>query len=604
MSESGGKMKKKSLVFLSAAAALTLAACGNASNNNSSTSSEASKAASKSKFSSEVTHEGTAIKGGTLKYALVAASPFSGIFIDELSSNSTDSTIASQVDQSMFEYDENRKLTNTGLASIEFDVEGKTVTIKLNGKDYKWSDGQPFTIDDYIFAIEAIGNKDYTGIRYNDRYTNIVGMKDFHEGKSDKISGVEKVDDYTVKLHFEKMLPSMQLAGGAIPAYTMPKHIFKDIPVKEWEQSEYVRGNKVVGLGPFTIESVVAGESVTLKANEYYYKGRPKLDKVVMQVVAPNAIVSEMKAGNYDIASMPSAQYESFKDLTNVTYVSTFAPSYEYIAFHLGKFDKATGKNVTDPNAKMSDVKLRQAMGYALDIDAAGESLYNGLNYGTNSIILPFFKDVYNPEQEGFAYNPEKAKQLLDEAGYKDVDGDGIRENKDGSKLQINFAARTRDDANESLVQQYLLWWKEIGLDVQLYTGRTIESNNFYEKIQADDPEIDVFAGGWGVGYDPNPANLFGETAKFNFSRYVNEKGTEIMKKIASTEAFDEAKLKEFYKEWQSYAHDEAFMIQTLVGDSVTAVNKRVKYYDTALATSGSKAQLYQLELTSDTPAK
>lgn len=597
-------MKKKSLVFLSAAAALTLAACGNASNNNSSTSSEASKAASKSKFSSEVTHDGTAIKGGTLKYALVAASPFSGIFIDELSSNSTDSTIASQVDQSMFEYDENRKLTNTGLASIEFDVEGKTVTIKLTGKDYKWSDGQPFTIDDYIFAIEAIGNKDYTGTRYNDRYTNIVGMKDFHEGKSDKISGVEKVDDYTVKLHFEKMLPSMQLAGGAIPAYTMPKHIFKDIPVKAWEQSEYVRGNKVVGLGPFTIESVVAGESVTLKANEYYYKGRPKLDKVVMQVVAPNAIVSEMKAGNYDIATMPSAQYESFKDLTNVTYVSTFAPSYEYIAFHLGKFDKATGKNVTDPNAKMSDVKLRQAMGYALDIDAAGESLYNGLNYGTNSIILPFFKDVYNPEQEGFAYNPEKAKQLLDEAGYKDVDGDGIRENKDGSKLQINFAARTRDDANESLIQQYLLWWKEIGLDVQLYTGRTIESNNFYEKIQADDPEIDVFAGGWGVGYDPNPANLFGETAKFNFSRYVNEKGTEIMKKIASTEAFDEAKLKEFYKEWQAYAHDEAFMIQTLVGDSVTAVNKRVKYYDTALATSGSKAQLYQLELTSDTPAK
>ena len=596
-------MKKKSLVFLSAAAALTLAACGSA-NNNSNTSSEASKAASKSKFSSEVTHDGTAIKGGTLKYALVAASPFSGIFIDELSSNSTDSTIASQVDQSMFEYDENRKLTNTGLASIEFDVEGKTVTIKLNGKDYKWSDGQPFTIDDYIFAIEAIGNKDYTGTRYNDRYTNIVGMKDFHEGKSDKISGVEKVDDYTVKLHFEKMLPSMQLAGGAIPAYTMPKHIFKDIPVKEWEQSEYVRGNKVVGLGPFTIESVVAGESVTLKANEYYYKGRPKLDKVVMQVVAPNAIVSEMKAGNYDIATMPSAQYESFKDLTNVTYVSTFAPSYEYIAFHLGKFDKATGKNVTDPNAKMSDVKLRQAMGYALDIDAAGESLYNGLNYGTNSIILPFFKDVYNPEQEGFAYNPEKAKQLLDEAGYKDVDGDGIRENKDGSKLQINFAARTRDDANESLVQQYLLWWKEIGLDVQLYTGRTIESNNFYEKIQADDPEIDVFSGGWGVGYDPNPANLFGETAKFNFSRYVNEKGTEIMKKIASTEAFDEAKLKEFYKEWQAYAHDEAFMIQTLVGDSVTAVNKRVKYYDTALATSGSKAQLYQLELTSDTPAK
>ena len=593
-------MKKKSLVFLSAAAALTLAACGSA--NNSNTSSEASKASSKSKFNAEVTHDGTPIQGGTLKYALVAASPFSGIFIDELASNSTDSTIASQVDQSMFEYDENRKLTNTGLASIELDVENKTATITLNAKDYKWSDGQPFTIDDYIFAIEAIGNKDYTGSRYNDRYTNIVGMKDFHEGKSDKISGVEKVDDYTVKLHFEKMLPSMQLAGGAIPAYTMPKHIFKDIPVKEWEQSEYVRGNKVVGLGAFTIESVVAGESVTLKANEYYYKGRPKLDKVVMQVVSPDAIVSEMKAGNYDIATMPSAQYEAFKDLTNVTYVSTFAPSYEYIAFHLGKYDKTQGKNVTDPNAKMADVKLRQAMAYALDIDAAGQNLYNGLQHSSNSIIIPFFNDIYNKEQEGFTYNPEKAKQLLDEAGYKDVDGDGLRENKDGSKLQINFAARTRDEANESLVQQYLNWWKEIGLDVKLYTGRTIELNSFYDKVQADDPEIDVFAGGWTTGYDPNPEGLFGESAKFNFERYVDAEGTAIMDKISSTEAFDSAKNIEFYKEWQKYVHDKAFIFPTLVGESITAVNKRVKYYDVNLGSQ--KSALYQVELTSDTAAK
>ena len=467
-SESGGKMKKKSLLFLSAAAAaVTLAACGNANNGNSgNTSSEPAKASSKSKFNAEVTHEGTAIKGGTLKYALVAASPFSGIFIDELSTNTTDSSIASQVDQSMFEYDENRKLTNTGLASLELDVEGKTATVTLNAKDYKWSDGQPFTIDDYIFAIEAIGHKDYTGSRYNDRYQNIVGMKDFHEGKSDKISGVEKVDDYKVKIHFEKMLPSMQLAGGAIPAYTMPKHIFKDIPITEWEQSDYVRGTKVVGLGPFTIESIVPGESVTLKANEYFFKGRPKLDKMVMQVVSPDSIVSEMKAGNYDIASMPSAQYEAFKDLTNVTFLSSFAPAYEYISFKLGTFDKSQGKNVTNPKAKMSDPALRQAIGYALDIDSAGENLYHGLNYGTNSIILPFFKDVYNKEQEGFTYNPEKAKKLLDEAGYKDVDGDGIRENKDGSKLTINFAARTRDAANESLIQQSLIWWKEISLDV------------------------------------------------------------------------------------------------------------------------------------------
>ena len=591
-------MKKKNMVILfSATAALTLAACGN--NNQSSSSSSASGT---TKYASEVTHDGTPIKGGTLKYAIVSSSPFSGIFADELSQDTTDSSIGGLIDESMFEYDENRKLTNTGLASIEFDVENKTATVTLNSKDYKWSDGQPVTIDDYIFAYQAIGNKDYTGVRYDDDYKNVVGMEEYHDGKADSVSGLEKVDDYTVKIHFKEMSPSMQLAGGSVSAYIMPKHIFKDIPEAEWEKSDYVRGTKFVGLGQFKIESIVNGESVTLVPNEHYYKGVAKVDKVIMEVVSPDNIVSEMKAGNYDIATMPNSQYEAYKDLTNVTLLSAQASAYEYIGFHLGKYDKETGKNVTDPNAKMADVKLRQAMAYALDIDAAGQNLYNGLQHSSNSIIIPFFKDLYNKDQEGFTYNPEKAKQLLDEAGYKDVDGDGIRENKDGSKLTINFAARTRDEANESLVQQYLNWWKEIGLNVQLYTGRTIELNSFYDKVQADDPEIDVFAAGWSTGYDPNPSGLFGETAQFNFERYVDAEGTAIMDKISSTDAFDETNNVEYYKEWQKYVHDKAFIFPTLVGEELTAVNKRVKYYDVNLGSK--KSALYQVELTSDTGAK
>ena len=585
------------MILFSATVALTLAACGSKEQ-----SSSTSSTSGTTKYASEVTHDGTPIKGGTLKYAIVSSSPFSGIFADELSSDTNDSSIGGLIDESMFDYDENRKLTNTGLASIEFDVENKTATVTLNSKDYKWSDGQPVTIDDYIFAYQAIGNKDYTGVRYDDDYKNVVGMEEYHDGKADSVSGLEKVDDYTVKIHFKEMSPSMQLAGGSMCAYIMPKHIFKDIPEAEWEKSDYVRGTKFVGLGQFKIESIVAGESVTLVPNEHYFRGVAKVDKVVMEVVSPDNIVSEMKAGNYDIATMPNSQYEAYKDLTNVTFLGSQASAYEYIGFHLGKYDKETGKNVTDPNAKMADVNLRQAMAYALDIDAAGQNLYNGLQHSSNSIIIPFFKDVYNKDQEGFSYNPEKAKQLLDEAGYKDVDGDGIRENKDGSKLTINFAARTRDEANESLVQQYLNWWKEIGLNVQLYTGRTIELNSFYDKVQADDPEIDVFAAGWSTGYDPNPSGLFGETAQFNFERYVDAEGTAIMNKISSTESFDSAKNVEFYKEWQKYVHDKAFIFPTLVGEELTAVNKRVKYYDVNLGSK--KSALYQVELTSETGAK
>ena len=402
-------MKKKNWLYVTTAATvLALAACSS----NKETTATKTPLGTQTKFATEAVNDAEAIKGGTLKYALVASSGFKGVFIDELAQDSLDSTISSQIDASIFEYDENRQLTNTGLASIDYDIEGKTVTVTLNSKDYKWSDGQPVTIDDYIFTYQSIGHKDYTGSRYNSKYENVEGMKEFHAGKADSVSGLEKIDDYSVKIHFKEMRPSMKLAGGALSAYIMPKHIFSTIPVAEWDKSEYVRGTKFVGLGAFKLESIIPGESVTLVPNEHYYKGRAKLDKVVMEIVSPDNIVSEMKAGKYDIAEMPNAQYESYKDLTNVNLVSTFKSSFEYIAFHLGKFDKASGKNITDPKAKMSDPVLRQAIAYALDMDTVGESLYHGLQRGTNSIIIPFFKDVYNAEQEGFKYNPEKAKQM------------------------------------------------------------------------------------------------------------------------------------------------------------------------------------------------
>ena len=593
-------MKRKWLWLPTAAVALTMAACGSKTTTTTTT----TEGADKSKFVSEVTHDGEPIKGGTLKYAIVSSSPLNGIFIDELSQDTADSLVAEMIDASMFEYDDNRKLVNSGLASISFDVEGKTATVKLNSQDYKWSDGEKVTIDDYIFTYEGIGHKDYTGVRYDRDYKNIEGMEEYHKGSASTISGLEKLDDYTVKIHYKKMTPSMQLAGGAVCSYIMPKHVFSEIPVAEWEQSDAVRGKSNVGLGAFTIESMVPGESVTMAANPNYFKGRPNIDKLVMEVVSPDSIVSEMKAGKYDIASMPSAQYDSYKELTNVTLVSSLDSAYEYIGFKLGKWDKEQGKNVVNPNAKMSDPVLRQAIAYAIDPDTAGKNLYHGLQHGTNSIIIPFFKDVYNKDQEGFDYNPEKAKKILDDAGYKDVDGDGLRENKDGSKLKINFAARTRDDANESLIQQYLLWWKEVGLDIQLYTDRTIEINSFYDKVQADDPEIDMFTAGWSTGYDPNPKGLFGEAAKFNLQRYSSAEGNEIIEKISSTEAFDNSKNIQFYKEWQKYVHDQAFIFPTITGEKVTAVNKRVKYFDTKLGTNNDKSSMVKLQLTANEPVK
>ncbi|HEM6271912.1 TPA: oligopeptide ABC transporter substrate-binding protein [Streptococcus suis] len=591
-------MKKTTKLFALAGVTLlsasVLAACGSKSSSSSET--------AELSFPAEVKQDGTADSSAQLKYAWVSASTSSGLLIDELTENTTDSTFGGMVDIPMFGWDGDRKLDDSGLAKAEFDVDGKKITVSLTGKDYKWSDGEPFTIDDYIFTIKAMASKDYTGVRFDDKFLNIVGMDEFVAGTASDISGLKKVDDYTVELTVKKMSPSMMYAGGDVPSYVQPEHIYKDIPVAEWESSEYSRTAKLVGMGPWKIKEIVNGESITYVPNEYYFKGTtPKTSSLKIDIVSPDTIVSEMKAGNYDIAEMPADQLDSYKDASNLNLVGSLESSYEYISFNLGKYDEASEKNVMDENAKMNDVKLRQAIAYAIDTKTAGEKLYNGLYHPANSLIISFFGDLHDSELEGYSYDPDKANKLLDEAGYKDVDGDGIREGKDGKEFKITFAARKRTEANEALVQQYIAWWKEVGLNVELYTGRTVEINTFYDAIQANDASIDMYAGGWSTGYDPNPNGLWGETAPFNMSRFVDEKNTELLDAIGSDASFDEKTNLKNYKAWQEYAFEQAFAIPTFESEAITAVNKRVKNYDTKYGSASGNGIAYEgIELTAD----
>ncbi|MEG3310018.1 oligopeptide ABC transporter substrate-binding protein [Streptococcus sp. SS-4456] len=591
-------MKKTTKLFALAGITLlsasVLAACGAKS---SSSSSEQNLS-----FPSDVSQDGTAVSGAQLNYAWVSPTTSSGLLIDELTENTTDSTFGGMVDISMFGYDGDRKLDDSGLAKAEFDVEGKKITVSLTGKDYKWSDGEPFTINDYIFTIKSLASKDYTGVRFDDKFLNIVGMEEFVAGTASDISGIKKVDDYTVELTVKEMSPSMMYAGGDVPAYIQPEHIYKDIPVADWEKSEYSRTAKLVGMGPWKIKEIVNGESITYVPNEHFFKGTtPKTSSLKIDIVSPDTIVSEMKAGNYDIAEMPVDQLDSYKDASNLNIVGSLNSAYEYISFNFGKYDEAAGKNVMDENAKMNDVNLRQAIAYAIDTKTAGESLYNGLYHPAKSLIISFFGDIHDSELEGYTYDPEKAKKLLDEAGYKDVDGDGIREGKDGKEFKITFAARKRTEANEALVQQYIAWWKEVGLNVELYTGRTVEVNSFYDALQANDPAIDMYAGGWSTGYDPNPTGLWGPIAAFNMSRFVSEENTKLLDAISSTDSFDEKTNLENYKAWQKYAYEQAFAIPTFESEEITALNKRVKNYDSNYGSaSGKGIALENIELTAD----
>ena len=557
------------------------------------------------KFETETQNKDNAVPGAVLSVAMVKDSPLVGIFNQAMYKDGYDGDIIDWfLGSYILDIDENFEVTDTGIATLSVDPENKKATIKI--KDgMKWSDGQPIVADDIIYTYEVIGNKDYTGVRYSDESAKIVGMEDYKAGKASTISGIKKIDDKTVEISFKEMGQGIYTGGNGLERYAMPKHYLKDVPIKDLEKSEKIR-SKVVVAGPYTISSIVPGESIELKGNPYYFKGKPKTDKVTIQVVNSQTITAAMKSGKYDIVlDIPTELYKTYKDLDNIDTLGRQELYYSYLGFKMGKYDKAKGENVVNPNAKMADLKLRQALAYGLDINQMVKAFYDGLREKATSSEPPVFGKYYPKDLAGFPYDPEKAKKLLDEAGYKDVNGDGYREDKNGKPFEIKIAAMSGGDIAEPLVQFYIQQWKEIGIKGVLATGRLIEFNSFYDKVEADDPEIDVYFAAWGVGTNLGPYETAGRKSMFNYSRFASDENDKLMAEVTSPKTLTDPNYKpEAYKKWQEYYINQAVEVPLTYRYQLYPVNKRVKNFDVAYGIQKQGKGIHLVELTAAEPIK
>ena len=557
------------------------------------------------KFETETQNKDNAVPGAVLSVAMVKDSPLVGIFNEAMYKDGYDGDVIEWfLTNAILDIDENFEITDTGIATLNVDPENKKATIKI--KDgMKWSDGQPIVADDVIYPYEVIGNKDYTGVRYSDESAKIVGMEEYKAGKASTISGIKKVDDKTVEISFKEIGQGIFTGGNGLLIYAMPKHYLKDVPIKDLEKSEKVR-TKVVVAGPYTISSIVPGESIELKANPNYFRGKPKTEKVTIQVVNSQTITAAMKSGKYDIVfSIPTELYKIYKDFDNIETLGRQELYYSYLGFKMGKYDKAKGENIVNPNAKMADLKLRQALAYGLDINQMVKAFYDGLREKATSSVPPVFGKYYPKDLAGFPYDPEKAKKLLDEAGYKDVNGDGYREDKNGKPFEIKIAAMSGGDIAEPLVQFYIQQWKEIGIKGVLATGRLIEFNSFYDKVEADDPEIDVYFAAWGVGTNLSPFETAGRKSMFNYTRFASDENDKLMAEVASPKTLTDPNYKpEAYKKWQEYYINQAVEVPLTYRYQLYPVNKRVKNFDVAYGIQKQGKGIHLVELTAAEPIK
>ena len=557
------------------------------------------------KFETETQNKDNAVPGAVLSVAMVKDSPLVGIFNEAMYKDSYDGDIIEWfLTNTILDIDENFEITDTGIATLNVDPENKKATIKI--KDgMKWSDGQPIVADDVIYPYEVIGNKDYTGVRYSDESAKIVGMEEYKAGKASTISGIKKVDDKTVEISFKEIGQGIFTGGNGLLIYAMPKHYLKDVPIKDLEKSEKVR-TKLVVAGPYTISSIVPGESIELKANPNYFRGKPKTEKVTVQVVNSQTITAAMKSGKYDLVfDIPTELYKIYKDFDNIETLGRQELYYSYLGFKMGKYDKAKGENIVNPNAKMADLKLRQALAYGLDINQMVKAFYDGLREKATSSVPPVFGKYYPKDLAGFPYDPEKAKKLLDEAGYKDVNGDGYREDKNGKPFEIKIAAMSGGDIAEPLVQFYIQQWKEIGIKGVLATGRLIEFNSFYDKVEADDPEIDVYFAAWGVGTNLSPFETAGRKSMFNYTRFASDENDKLMAEVASPKTLTDPNYKpEAYKKWQEYYINQAVEVPLTYRYQLYPVNKRVKNFDVAYGIQKQGKGIHLVELTAAEPIK
>ncbi len=514
--------------------------------------------------------------------------PFTGIFLDELSVTSFDAQIAYPGNESLFDVDDDYKINDKGPATLKIDLKNKTVTITVK-KGVKWSDGKQVNAKDLEYSYEIIANKATNSQRYTSSLQSIKGLKEYHDGKAKTISGLELPNGEsgrTLIIHYTELKPGMYNSGnGYFREGAAPYHYLKDVPFSKLESSDKIRKNPIF-FGPYKLEKLVRGQSATWVPNKYYWRGKPKLDKIVCQVVSTNSASQAIKSHKFDIADVINSQWKQVKSAKDFTFIANVPLQYTYIGFKVGKFDTKTSKSVMDPKSKMNNKALRQAIGYAMNVDQVNNKYNNDLNFRIPTLIPAQFGDYFDKSVKGYSYNLKKANEILDKAGYKKKGKWRVQPN--GKPLKIKFMAKPDSAVQEPIVQNYIQQWHKIGLNVSLYNGRLIEINSFYDKIQRDAPGIDMFMAGWSLSSEPSPADLYNEGAPFNFTRFVTPENDKLLKEMDSQKAFNHKYRVEKFHEWQKYMNDQAYVIPINNSYSITAVNSKLTGYSVEPSHSNS----------------
>lgn len=478
--------------------------------------------------------------GGTLIGAM-PSDPSSLIFM--VAGESASSAITANLFNSLLTYDQNLDLKGELAESWEIAPDQKTITFHLK-PGLVWADGKPLTSADVLFTWQLI----------TDEKTRSPYASDYQ-----LVTKAETPDKYTFVVHYDQAFsPALDSWAGL---QVLPKHKLagQDVHTTSFAQ-------KPLGSHYYQLKEWRHGEYIKMERNPNAVLGQAQINTLIERIIPdPGAQFLELMADNIDSLSMDPITYAriipSRAELkARLNQYKALGNSYTYLGFNLKR-------------PLFKDIRVRKAINYAIDKQEIIDGVYLGLGEQIASPYKPGTR-WSNPQLKPYAFDPQRARALLAEAGYQDTDGDGIVE-RNGKPLSFEVLTNHGNKEREKTVVIIQRRLKEVGIDIRI---RSIEWASFITRfIKTGD--FDAVVMGWQLGLEPDQFGIWHSSqqkpGQFNFIGYENAKVDRLLEQGRAE--FDPDKRMHIYHAFAEALYEDSPIVYLSAGYGLTAIHKRVQ---------------------------
>ncbi len=429
----------------------------------------------------------------------------------------------------------------SGDLAKSWDISKDGLTITFHLREYvRWQDGTPFTADDVLYTYERLRDPD---------------VKTPHSSNFDKVKKVEAPNPLTVRVVYsEPFVPALESWGMGI----LPKHIFKDAKGNDF--NEHPANKNPIGTGPYKFKEWKVDEKIVLEANPDYFDGQPHIKRYIFRIIPDNSVeFLELRNKSIDTMLLTPDQYLAYKEFFE-GYQRYRLPrgAYTYFAFNLA-------------HPLFKDIKIRRAVAHAVNKAELVDAVVMGMGQAATGPFLPL-SWAYNPTVKDFDYDPAAAKKILEEAGWKDSNGDGVLD-KGGNPFEFTVITNQGNkmrSLSAEIIQQQL---KLVGIKMNI---RVIEWSTFIKNF-VDKKNFDALILGWTISPDPDQFSIWHSSQKkdgqYNFVSYNNPEVDRLIEQ--GRREFNPGKRKVFYQRMHQLIHDDLPYIFLYYPDYLPVVHER-----------------------------